>query len=167
MPGEFVVLMMMMVVVASAVGIIVWSLGLSYKRRVLQHKERLAALEKGMPLPVLTDVETRAPWSPRVYLLRGMIWLFIGIGLTAFLGALSVTAQHPRSIEERVREANWARQNGASEDQVRQVQDDTSPQNGPGLGIALLGLVPMGVGAAYLIFYRVEGKYMTVPTAHE
>lgn len=161
------VMILMMLVIVSAVGIIVWSLGLRYKRRELQHKERLAALEKGMPLPVLTDVETRAPWSPRVYLLRGMIWLFMGVGLTAFLAALSVTAQHPRSVEERVREANWARQGGATEEQVREIQNDSSPQNGPGLGIALLGLVPMGVGAAYLIFYRVEGQYMTLPTAHE
>jgi hypothetical protein len=165
MNGELAVLMML--VIASAVGIIVWSLGLRYKRRELQHKERLAALEKGMPLPTLTDVETPAPWTPRVYLLRGMIWLFTGVGLTLFLGVLSVTAQHPRSAQERVREANWLRQSGATEDQVREVQNDTSPQYGPGLGIALIGLVPIGVGAAYLIFYRVEGKYMTASTTHE
>ena len=160
------VAVLIMLVIGAAVGIIIWSLSLRYKRRELQHKERLAALEKGLPLPALTDVERRAPWTPRAYLLRGLVWLFVGIGLTVFLAAISVTGRHTKSTEERVRDANYLRQSGATEEQVREMQNDTSAQEGPPLGLAFIGLVPIGVGAAYLIFYRVEGKNMATMT-HE
>jgi len=164
---EAAVVVLLVVFIGSAVGIIMWSLALRYKRRELQHQERLAALEKGVSLPALTDANRSAPWTPRVYLLRGMIWLFSGIGLTLFLAAVSVTTQQTKSVEQRVREANWLRQAGATEEQVRAVQNDTSARNGPGLGLALIGLVPIGVGAAYIIFYRVEGKNMAAPMMRE
>jgi hypothetical protein len=153
-PGSAVVLML--VLITSAVGIIVWSLSLRYRRRELEHKERLAALDKGMPLPVLPPIEARAPWTPRIYLLRGLIWLFSGLALTPFLAAVSLTSQQPRSIEDRVREASWLKQAGATDEQVRDVWHDNSPRVGMPIGVALIGLVPMGVGAAYLIFYRAE-----------
>jgi len=157
----------MLVVILSAIAIIAWSLTLRYKRRELQHKERLAAMDKGIALPPLTDVERRAPWSPRLYLLRGMIWLFMGIGATIFLAALSITSQRPRSAEERVRAATYLKQSGATDEQVRQVQNDTSPRNEPGIGIAFIGLIPIGVGAAYLIFYGMEGKHMAQEVARD
>ena len=52
------------VFVLGVLGLVFYSLLLRYRRRELQHKERLAALEKGMPLPELHE-ERRAPWSPR------------------------------------------------------------------------------------------------------
>jgi Domain of unknown function (DUF6249) len=110
------------VLVGFAVLILLCSLALRYKRRELEHKERLAALEKGAPWPPIEQVQRTAPWSPRVYLLRGLIWFFSGIGLTLFLVAMTITLGPPL------------------------------------LGAAFIGLVPIGVGAAYLIFYRVEAK---------
>ena len=48
---------------------------------------------------------------------------------------------------------------GGSEEQIRQVQNDTSPQEeGMPPGLSVLGLMPIGVGLAYLIVYRVEVK---------
>lgn len=117
--------------IASAMFLICWSLLFRYKRRELEHQERLAPA---------APAQARAPWTPRLYLLRGLIWLFSGIALTVFLLAVSVT-QRPLSLEDRVRE----------------VWHDTSPHGGPPLGLALIGLVPIGVGAAYLIFYRKQG----------
>ena len=147
----------MLVLVGFAVVILLCSLALRYKRRELEHKERLAAIEKGVALPAVGHVESRAPWSPRLYLLRGLIWLFCGIGLSLFLVAVSTTSPPP-SLADRVCEATWLKQAGATDEQVREVWHDTSPHGWPPVGLGLIGLVPIGVGVAYLIFYRVEGK---------
>jgi hypothetical protein len=153
------VLIFFLALVLSAVATIFWSLLLRYRRRELQHKERMAALEKGAALPALTDVES-APWTPRVYLLKGMIWAFTGIGLAAFLLAASITSTRPKTLEERAWQARSLREMGAPEDQIAQAQRDTSPHEGVPLGLSFIGLVPLGVGLAYLIFYRLEGKNM-------
>ena len=83
-PAVFVMVITVTFTVLSAI-VIICALAFRHRRRERQHKERLAAIDKGAPLPALTDIEQRAPWTPRVYLLRGMMWLFSGIGLTLFL----------------------------------------------------------------------------------
>jgi hypothetical protein len=96
---------------------------LDYRRRrdlvEALHKERMAAIERGIdpkPLPEeLLNPFRRNP-NPR-YLLTGMIWTFIGIGIFVFLGAV------------------------AGED------------------VRWLGLIPGGVGLAYLIYHVVEGRH--------
>ena len=92
-----------------------------YKRRrdivEANHKERLAAIERGMELPALPESFYLAAKPRRAgYLLPGLIWLFVGIGLFLALGAV------------------------AGED------------------VRLFGLIPIGVGAAFLIYYAVEGR---------
>ena len=145
------------VFIGAAVALIIFSLFLRYKRRELEHRERMTALEKGEPLPAMAQA-SRAPWSPRLYLLRGLIWLFCGIGLMIFLVTATVTSQHPLRPEERAREANWMRQAGASDEQVREIWQDASPRGGLPVGLGFIGLVPVGVGLAYLIVYRAETK---------
>jgi len=129
-----------------------YALYLRFRRRELQHKERMAAIEKGVALPDLTDIEA----GPRIYLLRGMIWLLSGITLSVFLLVLSATTRFPKSAEERFREANSIARLGGTTEQIQQAQNDTGSQVRLPFAIALIGLVPVGVGAAYLIFYRVE-----------
>jgi hypothetical protein len=95
---------------------------LDYRRRRdivnAHHKERLAAIERGMELPPLPE----AFYSPLDrnkrprHLLTGMVWLFIGIALFLALGAV------------------------AGED------------------VRFFGLIPAGVGLAFLIYYFIEGK---------
>jgi hypothetical protein len=93
-----------------------------YRRRrdivEAHHKERIAAIERGMEIPPLPE-DFFKPLEkndrPR-HLLTGMIWLFVGITVALFLGAVA----------------------------------DTS--------VAFLGLIAAGVGAAYLIYYFVEGR---------
>ena len=83
------------------------------------HKERMAAIERGIepkPLPDELLNPFRRNRNPR-YLLTGMIWLFIGIGIFVFLGAV------------------------AGED------------------VRWIGLIPGGVGLAYLIYHLVEGRH--------
>jgi hypothetical protein len=137
-------------------GIIAYGLMLRYRKRELQHKERLAALEKGMALPDLSP--EGQVWSPRVYLLRGMLWLFGGIAVVAFLGAISAATQTAPRLEERLYRAKNLRDIGASEEQIKKVMDDDAPVKDMPGAVALLGLVPIGVGLAYLIYYRVESK---------
>jgi hypothetical protein len=93
-----------------------------YRRRrdivEAHHKERLAGIERGMEIPPLPEAFFKPLGRverPR-HLLTGMIWLFIGIAVFLFLGAVA----------------------------------DSS--------VAYLGLIPAGVGAAFLIYYFVEGR---------
>lgn len=141
--------------------VVIWCLVLRFRKRELQHKERLAALEKGMPLPDLSEAPPGV--AARPFLLKGMMWLFAGIAVMAFLGAISATTGHPRSVEERVERARNLKYIGATEEEIKQAENDTAPEDKLPLAVALLGLVPIGVGLAYLIYYRVESKHSLPP----
>lgn len=66
-----------------------------YKRRKdiveANHKERLAAIERGMEIPALPEsfYQSMKPARRSSYLLPGLIWLFVGIGLFVALGAVA------------------------------------------------------------------------------
>jgi hypothetical protein len=136
----------------AAVGLFVYALYLRFRRRELQHKERMAAIEKGVAVPDLTDIEA----GPRIYLLRGMIWLLSGLALSVFLLVLSATTQFPKSAEQRFREANTIARLGGTAEQIQEAQNDTDSQYRLPYAVSLIGLIPIGVGVAYLIFHRVE-----------
>ncbi len=143
-------------IILMAVLVVGISLAFRYKKRELQHRERLTALEKGAALPANDGPDRQpAPWSPRAFLLRGLIWLFAGIGLGVFLLAVSLTSHRQESAWVRVNQATSARQNGATDAQIRQIMED-QPARGMPAGVSLLGLVPIGIGLAYLITYRAE-----------
>jgi hypothetical protein len=109
---------------ALIVWIVVW-----YRRRVheadCRHKERMAAIEKGLELPPdpLPQPERMPPRSR--YLLRGLIWLGVGLAIT-FGGR------------------DWAE-----------------------IPIGGVGWIAVAVGAAYLIFYLVEGLTARAPKREE
>jgi hypothetical protein len=90
------------------------------KRAIVEahHKERLAAIERGMDIPALPEsfYNPPAPLRRNRTLLVGMIWFFVGIGLTVALG---------------------------------QVVGD---------GVMYFGLIPTGVGLAFLLYYAIEGR---------
>jgi hypothetical protein len=131
------------------------SLAYRFKQRELQHRERMAAIEKGGDLPPLESGGLSGPWTPRVYLHRGLVWLFTGIGLMIFLFAMALTAHHEVSASDRVWRANLAKERGATEEQIREIMNDRGQSTLPP-ALALIALIPMGVGAAYLITYRTE-----------
>lgn len=93
-----------------------------YRRRrdivEANHKERMAAIERGMEVPQLPESFYLAmkPERRSSYLLPGLIWLFVGVGVFVALGAVA-------------------------DDEVR-----------------YLGVIPAGVGLAFLIYYLVEGR---------
>jgi len=147
--------------VGGAVAVLIWSLTLRHKRQELRHQERMAAIEKGAELPAEPSEMPPAPWSPRVYLLRGLIWLFTGIGLSIFLLGLSTTIR-PRidTYEDRLFRAQSLRHEGATEEEIKTYLNRQDPRESGRFpeGFALLGLIPIGVGAAYLIYYRGEQR---------
>ena len=111
-------------VTVSLAALIVWIV-MWYRRRLheidCRHKERMAAIEKGLELPpeALPQPEQMAPRSR--YLLRGLVWLGVGLAIT-FGGR------------------DWLQ----------------SPLGGS-------GWIAVAVGAAYLIFYFVEGRKPALP----
>lgn len=123
MNEEVVAVFIPIVAIVMSLGIPIIYQILDYRRRrdivEAHHKERLAAIERGMELPALPE----AFYSPLDrnkrprHLLTGMVWLFIGVALFLALGAV------------------------AGED------------------VRFFGLIPAGVGLAFLIYYFIEGKH--------
>jgi hypothetical protein len=146
-----------LVIFGSVTSLIAYALSLHvrYRRRVLQNQERMAALEKGTPLPELIE-EQMTPWSGRIYLLRGMMWLFSGIAIVAFLLAIAAYSHEAPSMESRLYRTLEFKGLGATDEQIREAEKE--PFRALPEGIALLGLVPIGIGLAYLISYGVERK---------
>ena len=116
-------------VTASLGALIVWIV-VAHRRKLheadCRHKERMAAIEKGLELPPdpLPQPEQMPPRSR--YLLRGLIWL--GVGLAITFGAHGLLTLPP---------------------------------------LTGFGWIPIAVGAAYLIFYFVEGRNASVPEREE
>ena len=63
------------------------------KRDIVEanHKERMAAIERGMELPALPEsfYQSIKPARRSSYLLPGLVWLFVGIGIFIALGAIA------------------------------------------------------------------------------
>jgi hypothetical protein len=103
---------------------------LQHNHRVLVHRERLAAIEKGTPLPpeaaaaLSPEVERRRSWNvQRLLLLAGLVWLSIGISAFVVLSAI------------------FAANSPAAADVPR--------------GLQWIGLAPATIGLSHLIVYAV------------
>lgn len=115
----------MIPIVGIVMGIGLGMLGmyLEYRKRkeiyTLYHQERMAAIDKGLELPPLPEAfftDSAKPRTPRGQLLKGLIWLFIGVAVMIALFANGFGTQ------------------------------------------ALYGLIPVALGAAYLVNYFAVGK---------
>ena len=79
----------------------VWIAYLFFKSRERQrrlevlHKERMAAMDKGIPLPELPLEQLKAPPDPRMPLLHGIVWLSFGVGGVAALAAIGPVNNMP------------------------------------------------------------------------
>jgi hypothetical protein len=121
----------------------------------------MAALEKGVPLPEVSRIETGME-STRTYLLRGLIWLTCGLTLTVFLVGVWLTSGSRPSLDEQIRQA---RDLGYTQEEIREMAVDWRRQalfraSDPGfpLGLTFVGIVPAGIGLAYLVFYGIESR---------
>jgi hypothetical protein len=141
-------------VVVFAFVAVVAGLAFRFRGREFDHKATLAAIEKGLEPPVPHS----APWTPRTYLLHGMIWLFVGIASTLALTAIALTSHKIEPWQARLAAVNDARQHGATPEELRILLNAAREEEGLPIGLGFLGFIPIGVGLAYLIFYRVESK---------
>jgi hypothetical protein len=86
---DFTAVFVLGTVFGSGVLIVAIVMAVEYRKQVMKNRERLAAIEKGIPLADLSKVPpTPRSWAQRC-LHRGIMLLFIGAGLA---GALFVTA---------------------------------------------------------------------------
>jgi hypothetical protein len=133
---------------------VAFGLALRFRAREMEHKRMLAAIEKGVDPPLPQS----APWTARTYLLHGMIWLFAGIASFVALTAIAVTSHRMLPWEARLAAVNDARQHGATPEELQILLNSPREEEGLPIGLAFLGFIPIGVGLAYLIFYRVESR---------
>lgn len=80
-------LMIPIISIVLGIGVAMLAIYLSYRKRkevfALHHQERMLAIEKGMELPPLPEgllEDSAAPYNPRRHLLKGLVWLFVGLG---------------------------------------------------------------------------------------
>jgi hypothetical protein len=129
------------------------------RQQQLLHQERMAALEKGVAVPL---VEPQRPWSTRVYLLRGLIWSFSGVAVIVCLlglAAASTRSWTPTEIAWQAKQLSEAADIPIQEArQLVQKDADTHPKEMPP-SVSLLGLIPLGVGLAYLVFYYTDESH--------
>jgi hypothetical protein len=77
------------VVVVAGVVYLAFQQFLRQQRRQMIHRERLAALEKGIELPPLEQEIQRRSWNvQRILLLAGLIWISVGLGTYLVLASL-------------------------------------------------------------------------------
>ncbi|MDQ2947256.1 MAG: DUF6249 domain-containing protein [Acidobacteriota bacterium] len=80
-------------------------LWLKHQRRVMIHRERLTAIEKGVELPPLEQEVKRSNWNvQRILLLAGLTWISLGIGIFVVLQALLA---HPEGLEDLHQGFQW------------------------------------------------------------
>jgi uncharacterized membrane protein len=150
------------VVVLSVLVLILSLLALRHRNQQMLHEERVAALEKGTAVPVRSS----APWTPRIYLLRGLIWSFSGVAVLVCLFGLAVASHRPASAESMLWSAkNLSRTVDIPLDEARRIveQDRAKGQEGVSPAVALLGLIPLAVGLAYVVFYYTDESRKRAP----
>ena len=107
------------------IGYIAFRNWLNHDKRRMIHRERLAAIEKGIQLPVLEQEVERRTWNvQRFLLLAGWSWIFIGIAGFIVLSFM-VSGPWPALAEEGI----------------------------PSTGLQFISIMPIGVGVAHLISY--------------
>lgn len=107
-----------------------------YQRRLMIHRERLAAIEKGLELPPVEQEIRRTSWNvQRLLLLAGLIWISLGVGvfpLLIRLGGQSITIP-------------WG-------------YDQAGPQWAKvpvPMGLEWIGLAIVGIGVSHIITFAV------------
>jgi hypothetical protein len=143
---------MICVLIATQV-VILTALYLRHRNRQMFHQERMMAIEKGASVPI---GHALPPWSPRVYLLRGLLWSFAGAASIICLLGIAASTHRPQSAEDTLWRARTLIQTlNISAEEAKQIaeKDKEAREAGMPSSAALLGLIPLAVGLAYLVFY--------------
>ena len=145
--------MLFMFLLIAILVVILVALYLRHRNLQMFHQERMAALEKGTAVPV---GHTLAPWSPRLYLLRGLLWSFGGAALIISLLGIAMSTRRPLTAESILyRSQSLAQSARISPEEAKQIveKDRVAREQGMPSSVALFGLIPLAVGLAYLVFY--------------
>ena len=94
------------VTIVALIGFVAFRQYLSHHRRIMIHRERMAAIEKGLALPPVEQEIRRTNINiQRILLLAGLVWIVLGIAgwvtMTAVLAMASekFTEEIPRGIQ--------------------------------------------------------------------
>ena len=114
-----------------------FQLWIRHQRRLMVHRERLAAIEKGTELPPLEQEIQRGSWNvQRLLLMAGLIWISIGVAALPMLHELAGQTLH----------FPW----GYTHDGNPFFADLPIPY-----GTQWLALAPIGIGLSHVIVYLV------------
>ena len=128
-------------VIVALIGFAAFNLWLRQQRRLMAHRERLAAVEKGLELPAHALDPRPNAWNvQRILLLAGLCWIAIGFGTIAVL--TQVIANAPPIPPPGSGVQYW------------QIPSESFIPK----GFHLIGLIPLGLGLAHLIVYFVERR---------
>ena len=86
------------IVMMAVIGFLAFRQWLQLNRRTMIHRERLAAIEKGVDLPPIEQEVRRSSWNvQRILLLAGLVWVSLGAGVFVTLSALLA---HPTPVTQ-------------------------------------------------------------------
>ena len=138
----------------SILTVIIVQLILRHRDQQMLHRERMAALEKGVDVPLAAPLRV----SPRLHLLRGLMWTFASLGLVIFLLGMTWATEKPTYNLNITYNAHELEKLGVPQQEARKLAEQDAKARAQGMpeGYALFGLIPMGVGIAYLVFYYSE-----------
>lgn len=80
------------IIIVALIGFVAFRMYLSHHRRIMIHRERMVAIEKGIAPPVEQEVRRSNINVQRVLLLSGLIWIALGISAFVTLSAILVMA---------------------------------------------------------------------------
>ncbi len=116
------------VIAIALIGFIAFRQWIQHHRRILLHRERIVAIEKGIECPPLEKEVRGDAWNvQRLLLLAGGVWIALGFG---FFIAFHMMFSYP----------------------IGDVTGDL-PR-----GIEYFGAIPVGIGIAHLITYHIGRK---------
>jgi hypothetical protein len=131
------------ILVFVSIPVFIVTMTFSFLRYRGRQKERLAAIEKGIPFSPMAEA---SPGETRIYLLRGLIWLCVGIALTVALLGISLTSKQPAY------QVLTATIDGAERETANHIPMEYAVPP----SVSFLGFIPIGIGIAYLSFHRME-----------
>lgn len=121
------------VVLVAMIALVAFRYWLTHSRRTMIHRERMAAIERGLQLPSLDrELQRRSFTVQRLLLLMGLTWVSLAISLFALL---SVVAGGPPV------QIPWEAPGGTAQIPV---------------GMQWTAVAPFGIGLAHLLVRRKE-----------
>ncbi len=93
--------MEMTVITVAAIAYLAFLQWMRHHRRILIHRERIAAIEKGVSVPPLEQEVQRSTWNvQRILLLLGWSWVAVGVGAFVVLSVLLTFPANTRDIPQ-------------------------------------------------------------------